>query len=77
MVGYSISACRMEGAEMKRKQISARLSEDVIRMRDELIDHFQRSQFIGHVTANDVIELAIRELHEKYCSAVKTGEATR
>ena len=51
---------------MMRKQISARLSDDVIRMRDELLEFFNSHQPIGKVTSNDVIELAIKELYENY-----------
>jgi hypothetical protein len=51
---------------MTKKQLNSRVSPEVIIMRDELLAHFNKDLPIGKVNANDVLELAIKELHQKY-----------
>jgi hypothetical protein len=46
--------------------MNTRVSLEIIEMRDELVKHFNNNAPMGHVNANDVIELAVKELYKAY-----------
>lgn len=58
-------------------QISARVSSDTIKKRDELVDHFQKTTLIGRVTAGHVLELAVSKLHEEIYGTEKVQKDTK
>ena len=51
---------------MRNEQLNVRVSKETIKKRDELIDYFNSNEaVIGRVYAADVVEYAIRFLHEQ------------
>lgn len=47
-------------------QMNSRVSPETVELRNQLVEHFNASTPLGKVSEGDVIELAIKELYEKY-----------
>lgn len=50
----------------KKKQMNCRVSLDVLKMRNDLVEKFNSNTEIGKISANEIVELAIRELYRQY-----------
>jgi hypothetical protein len=50
----------------KTEQLNNRISVEVKKMVDELVEHFNNHLPLGKVTQREVVELAIRELYRSY-----------